>query len=375
MSNCSRLIIHLRSPHGIIHVHLLLLLLLAATPYSTEQSSTDSSQYPYGFDDKISPSMGIIVVVLLCAFFFMGLFAIYIRQCTENTAAVTSRSPAATADGLSRRPPSGLDPAFIESFPVFVYSEVKDIKIGKGTLECAVCLSEFEGDENLRLLPKCDHVFHPECIDTWFASHTTCPVCRADLTLISGEIVGGESNELFADEQLSTRSELSELQDQVSINVENDSKLVEMMNRTSETRTQSRRVTEKFPRSHSTGHSLVQPRENCERYTLRLPEELRKQMMMSQKKLKRTTSCIVVLPREGSSRRGYRSGGEGSSGGRRVGWSDLVGKSDRWVFTMMPSVFTRSLKVCSDENVTAVGTSTVVFNVCEDAGGLSFREG
>ncbi|KAF9602633.1 hypothetical protein IFM89_030521 [Coptis chinensis] len=63
-----------------------------------------------------------------------------------------------------------------------LYSVVKGLKIGKGALECAVCLNEFGNDETLRLLPKCDNVFHPECIDAWLASHTTCPVCRANLT-------------------------------------------------------------------------------------------------------------------------------------------------------------------------------------------------
>ncbi|KAF9608395.1 hypothetical protein IFM89_009761 [Coptis chinensis] len=58
----------------------------------------------------------------------------------------------------------------------------KGLKIGKGALECAVCLNEFGNDETLRLLLKCDRVFHPECIDAWLASHTTCPVCRANLT-------------------------------------------------------------------------------------------------------------------------------------------------------------------------------------------------
>ena len=61
------------------------------------------------------------------------------------------------------------------------YADVKAHKAGKGALECAVCLSEFYDDETLRLLPKCSHVFHPDYIDTWLASHITCPVCRDNL--------------------------------------------------------------------------------------------------------------------------------------------------------------------------------------------------
>ncbi|KAH1110281.1 E3 ubiquitin-protein ligase ATL6 [Glycine max] len=63
-------------------------------------------------------------------------------------------------------------------------------KLGKGTLECAVCLNEFEDTETLRLIPKCDLVFHPECIDEWLPSHTTCPVCRAKPILVLANING-----------------------------------------------------------------------------------------------------------------------------------------------------------------------------------------
>jgi hypothetical protein len=69
----------------------------------------------------------------------------------------------------------------IETFPTMAYADVREHKTVKGALECAVCLSEFDDDETLRLLPKCSHVFHPDCIDTWLASHVTCPVCRANL--------------------------------------------------------------------------------------------------------------------------------------------------------------------------------------------------
>ncbi|XP_014621679.1 E3 ubiquitin-protein ligase ATL6-like [Glycine soja] len=58
------------------------------------------------------------------------------------------------------------------------------------TLECVVCLNEFEDTETLRLIPKCDLVFHSECIDEWIASHTTYLVCRAKPVPISANING-----------------------------------------------------------------------------------------------------------------------------------------------------------------------------------------
>lgn len=68
----------------------------------------------------------------------------------------------------------GLEVSVLNSLPLFVYSELthKD-------LDCAVCLSEFEEGETGRVLPKCHHSFHIECIDMWFHSHSTCPICRS----------------------------------------------------------------------------------------------------------------------------------------------------------------------------------------------------
>ena len=67
----------------------------------------------------------------------------------------------------------GLDPSILKAIPTFTYSSKTD------SLECAVCLSEFEDDDQGRVLPKCEHTFHVECIDTWFQSHSSCPLCRA----------------------------------------------------------------------------------------------------------------------------------------------------------------------------------------------------
>ncbi|KAK8965020.1 E3 ubiquitin-protein ligase ATL6 [Platanthera guangdongensis] len=87
-----------------------------------------------------------------------------------------------TASAARLRLQNGLDRVVLESIPTLVYAEVQEHKIGKGALECAICLNEFENDETIRLLTKCDHVFHQECIDVWLDIHVTCPVCRTNYT-------------------------------------------------------------------------------------------------------------------------------------------------------------------------------------------------
>lgn len=77
---------------------------------------------------------------------------------------------------------NGLDEALIKSITVCKY------KKGDGLVEgtdCSVCLSEFQEDENLRLLPKCSHAFHLPCIDMWLKSHSNCPLCRASVASVS----------------------------------------------------------------------------------------------------------------------------------------------------------------------------------------------
>eukprot|EP01018_Ginkgo_biloba_P006415 Gb_33183 [translate_table: standard] len=48
--------------------------------------------------------------------------------------------------------------------------------------KCAVCLDDLQTIDQVRELPRCAHLFHKECIDSWIhLENTTCPLCRSSL--------------------------------------------------------------------------------------------------------------------------------------------------------------------------------------------------
>uniref|UniRef100_A0A5B7BQC1 RING-type E3 ubiquitin transferase n=1 Tax=Davidia involucrata TaxID=16924 RepID=A0A5B7BQC1_DAVIN len=75
----------------------------------------------------------------------------------------------------------GLDSSVLKSIPIVIFHS-EEFKEG---LECSVCLSDVSEGEKARLLPKCNHGFHVDCIDMWFQSHSTCPLCRNPVSLQS----------------------------------------------------------------------------------------------------------------------------------------------------------------------------------------------
>ncbi|KAF9674751.1 hypothetical protein SADUNF_Sadunf10G0159500 [Salix dunnii] len=75
---------------------------------------------------------------------------------------------------------SSMESSTAQLIPAFKFQKGMGLVGGDGT--CAICLSEFEEGEELRILPECLHSYHVECIDMWLHSHTNCPMCRTDAT-------------------------------------------------------------------------------------------------------------------------------------------------------------------------------------------------
>ncbi|CAL9197053.1 unnamed protein product [Musa hybrid cultivar] len=137
------------------------------------------------FENKITPSILLIIVILAVIFFVSGLLHLLVRYLLKPN----DREPDAISNvtvfqgqlqQLFHLHDAGVDQSFIDSLPVFNYKSIIGLK---DPFDCAVCLCEFEADDKLRLLPKCSHAFHLECIDTWLLSHSTCPLCRRCLLL------------------------------------------------------------------------------------------------------------------------------------------------------------------------------------------------
>ncbi|XP_058077060.1 RING-H2 finger protein ATL2 [Magnolia sinica] len=129
----------------------------------------------YALSGKIMLSAIIIlftvVVLILCLHIYARCFLLRRRR----NRFLRRRSRLLFASATHQAPSGGLDAAVLRSLPVFVFSP----QTHPDPLECAVCLCEFEEKEKGRLLPKCNHSFHTGCIDMWFHSHSTCPLCRS----------------------------------------------------------------------------------------------------------------------------------------------------------------------------------------------------
>ncbi|XP_042509662.1 E3 ubiquitin-protein ligase ATL41-like [Macadamia integrifolia] len=118
----------------------------------------------------VSSLFVVIVLVLL-----LHIYVRYLLRRQRRRRTIIRLSVGTTS---TEPPKRGLEPAAIAALPVFVYKGTGDQLEATNKTECTVCLSSIEDGEMARLLPNCKHMFHVECIDMWFSSHSTCPICR-----------------------------------------------------------------------------------------------------------------------------------------------------------------------------------------------------
>ncbi|KAI5074954.1 hypothetical protein GOP47_0010915 [Adiantum capillus-veneris] len=150
------------------------------------QEDDDSALFEnYSMNGKIIISA---LGILFCMVFIIVVLHMYAKWCWRRRSNMQRRALSRLRSSLSSsaqetHKASGLDKEVVEALPIFAYTPqvFRGANLGATAkaVECAVCLAEFRQGESCKLLPKCKHSFHAVCIDLWFLSHATCPLCRA----------------------------------------------------------------------------------------------------------------------------------------------------------------------------------------------------
>ncbi|XP_054807628.1 RING-H2 finger protein ATL78-like [Prosopis cineraria] len=167
-------------------IHSRRLLFLHSHLNSSKTNSTDPSFLGDGnFDANVIMVLSVLLCALICS---LGLNSII--RCALRFSNIVVNDPAAAAaatNSPARLANTGVKKKALKTFPTVTYSI--ELKLPGPDTECAICLSEFNSGDRLRILPKCNHGYHLRCIDKWLGSHSSCPKCRRCLLQTCHKIV------------------------------------------------------------------------------------------------------------------------------------------------------------------------------------------
>lgn len=101
------------------------------------------------------------------------------------------RPPQPSASHLVHVPPpppqpqQGLDSTAINNLPIVSYMGSGSSSGNFVDPECYICLGIFQDGDEVKVLPRCHHCFHSDCVDKWLTTQSSCPLCRASLRVDS----------------------------------------------------------------------------------------------------------------------------------------------------------------------------------------------
>ncbi|XP_057422430.1 RING-H2 finger protein ATL2 [Lotus japonicus] len=181
--------------------------------------SDETERRHYAFSGKIMLIsvivLFVVIIIVVCLHLQLRWYLLHARRRRRQNITRRRRSQFFfyVDPSVSTAATRGLDASVISSLPIFTFSP----KTHPDPVECAVCLSELEDGETGRVLPKCNHTFHVDCIDMWFHSHSTCPLCRVPVEPAPEMVTRSD----VTDPELGSSSGLcSECEQGVSVSVE-----------------------------------------------------------------------------------------------------------------------------------------------------------
>ncbi|XP_023740450.1 E3 ubiquitin-protein ligase ATL42 [Lactuca sativa] len=161
---------------------IILIIIISSHPTNSQSFSSSPADDLSDSPDtatNFQPSLAVVIGVLAIMFALTFMLLVYAKCCHRPSSLqyLNQENLGELPRPLSRV--SGIDKTVIQSLPFFRFSTLKGWRNG---LECSICLSKFEDIEILRLLPKCKHAFHIDCVDQWLEQHSGCPLCRCKVS-------------------------------------------------------------------------------------------------------------------------------------------------------------------------------------------------
>ncbi|XP_062181604.1 putative RING-H2 finger protein ATL12 [Phragmites australis] len=161
---------------------LLAVLFAAAACAAAAQPATAEAapENPPGVGIKVSfrPSVVIVVGIFTMIFSLTFILLMYAKFCHPSSSSPLPNAPPVAnvpRRGNEATQQAGVPKPVIESLPFFRFATLRGARQG---MECSVCLARFDDADLLRLLPRCRHAFHLDCVDRWLESNASCPLCR-----------------------------------------------------------------------------------------------------------------------------------------------------------------------------------------------------
>jgi E3 ubiquitin-protein ligase RNF115/126 len=96
----------------------------------------------------------------------------------ENEAMMRAIHELFTRSQSEQHGPPPTSKSFLEKLPLKTWN--KDACANEKHTDCAICLSEYETNDQVISLP-CSHAFHKDCGMPWLVEHNVCPTCRRQL--------------------------------------------------------------------------------------------------------------------------------------------------------------------------------------------------
>ncbi|KAM0006243.1 putative RING-H2 finger protein ATL10/ATL75-79 [Helianthus debilis subsp. tardiflorus] len=122
-----------------------------------EAIAASPAQSPYTVNKSFDTNVVMVLSVLLCALVCSLCLNAIIRCVLKCSCFLRSQSVTSLESTPARLANTGIKKTALNTFPIVRYRE--GLKLPGLDKECAICLSDFISEEQVKILPKCSHGF------------------------------------------------------------------------------------------------------------------------------------------------------------------------------------------------------------------------